>query len=155
MGYSARSGRALVAVIVALGLAAAACGDSTGTDAGGNAAGAGSTSVVTTSDTFDPAALPPGTLESWRNSTGLEIKADDVWATRIATACSEGVWEPDVAERLAKEYAAEDGATSEQLADTSYLESAAAGLWQVAVAACRDSFPPDALERGPNFHFSS
>ncbi|HEC08770.1 MAG TPA: hypothetical protein ENI86_04260 [Acidimicrobiales bacterium] len=144
-----------MAVIVALGLAAAACGDSTGTDAGENTAGTGSTSVVTTADTFDMAALPPGTLESWRNNTGLEIKPDDVWAKRIATACSEGVWEPDVAERLAKEYAAEDGATSEQLADTSYLESAAAGLWQVAVAACHDSFPPDTLERGPNFHFNS
>ncbi len=143
--------RSVLVPLVLMALLAAACGDTAPAPSGE----AGSTGGGSTTVTIDMASLAPGTLDSWRNNTGLETKSDEVWAQRLATACSEGVWKPDVARRLAEEYAAEDGATPEQLADVSYLESAASGLWLVAVGACRDRFPADALAAGPNFNFSS
>ncbi len=141
----------LIGWVVVVALLGAACGS----DAQTVVSEGSSTSSTAPLVTVDVSSFAPGTLESWRANTGLEVKPDDVWAERITTACSEGVWKPDVAERLARQYAAEDGATQEQLADRHYLEGAADGLWLVAVAGCHDSFPPDDLKRGPNFHFTS
>ena len=101
--------------------------------------------------------LPPGTIETWVNQTGL-TSAADVWPARIARACSEGVWEPSVAQSLAIEFIDEDGPADAYLSqpgndEISLQEEAAGALWTMAVQVCRDDFPQDALDAGPFFNF--
>ena len=70
---------------------------------------------------------------------------------RRERACTEGVWDRDVATQLAEEFIQEDLAVSVR-AEGSGPPSAGEGaqaLWIMAVNVCRDVFPDGAIEDGP------
>ncbi len=87
---------------------------------------------------------------TWVNTLGLAQTDAGVWRGRLATACVEGVWEPEVARRLAAEYIAEDLAVSIRAEGTGApdVHDAAQALWIMAIQVCRDSFPPGASPPG-------
>jgi hypothetical protein len=80
--------RKLIVVVVVLAICLASCSDSDEQD------------TVATPSTGDPATL-------WLNNTGLQSDAD--WGARATRSCDAGVWEPDPAVVIAKEFLAEDG----------------------------------------------
>ncbi len=85
------------------------------------------------------------------NSLGLAQTDPGVWRERLERACAEGVWERDVATRLAEEFIAEDLAVSVQgegLGPPS-VDGGAQALWIMAVNVCRDVFPDGEIEDGP------
>ena len=48
---------------------------------------------------------------NWANQLGLIQTDPTVWRDRLTDACTEGVWDPDVAFELADQYLAEDRET--------------------------------------------
>ncbi len=89
----------------------------------------------------------------WLNQVGLDQTDVTIWTERLRQACTQGVWDDDVALALAKQFVDQDQALS--LRDPSLGEAtateAATSLWIMAVQACRDEFPPGAIEGGPPF----
>ena len=91
-------------------------------------------------------------IGTWTNQLGLLQTDPDVWRPRLVRACTEGVWEPDVAVALAEEFIGEDMELSVRAGgDTPRVEEGAQALWSIAVNVCRDSFPADELQKGPPF----
>ena len=70
---------------------------------------------------------------------------------RLERACSEGVWERDVARQLAEEFIDEDLAKSVRAEGSGppTVEEGAQSLWMMAVNVCRDAFPDGEIEKGP------
>jgi hypothetical protein len=88
---------------------------------------------------------------TWVNQTGL-VRADTgVWRVRLGEACAQGVWNDDVALRLADLYVARDVELAmEGVEDGPKLrERAAEALWIMAVQVCGDDFPEGEIEEGP------
>lgn len=88
-------------------------------------------------------------IPNWPNLAGLGQVDPDVWAERLDRACAEGVWEDDVAWRLADEFIAEDLPYSVR-ADGTIPETgeAAQALWLMAVNYCRADFPAGEIADG-------
>jgi hypothetical protein len=125
-------------VLVAIGFAVVAGG------CGGNAAD--DPVGITSSD--EQLIQQSGT---WVNSLGLAQTDPGTWRTRLERACSEGVWDREVAMELATQFIEEDVAVSvraEGLGMPS-VEDGARALWTMAVNVCRDAFPVGAVEDGP------
>jgi len=91
-------------------------------------------------------------IPNWPNSVGLLQTDLDVWRQRLVRACTEGVWETEVAVALAGEFIDEDMVLSVRAGgDTPSVEMGASALWLMAVNVCRDSFPDGEIEEGPPF----
>lgn len=91
-------------------------------------------------------------IGTWTNQLGLSQTDPDVWRQGLVRACTEGVWEPDVAVALAEEFIDEDMVLSVRArGDTPRVEEGAQSLWLIAVNVCRDSFPDGEIEKGPPF----
>lgn len=88
---------------------------------------------------------------TWVNQTGLVEDDAAVWRQRLTEACDQGVWDDDVAERLADRYVDEDlGVAMEGVSDGEELrDRAAQALWIMAVQVCRNAFPAGEIEEGP------
>lgn len=100
---------------------------------------------------LDDARLAEAKL-TWRNQTGLD-SSTAVWQQRIESACSEGVWDTQVAVRLADDFLTID---SEGLGWSEIdIETAAKGaantIWVFALQSCHSEFPGEAVETGPPF----
>ncbi len=86
---------------------------------------------------------------TWVNQTGLGQLDPAVWAERLDRACAEGVWDDDVAYRLADEFIAEDLPLSIQDgAAAPPTGKAAQALWLMAVDYCRADFPAGEIDDG-------
>ena len=124
-------------VLVAVGaLVVAACGTSTDTDVN---------VVEIDEDWLEPA------ISIWINQVGLNQTDPEVWRNRLGLACNDGVWNEDVARRLAIQFIAADLALpgrAANLPDPTAGDGAHA-LWLMAVQVCRDEFPPGAIDQGP------
>lgn len=91
-------------------------------------------------------------MKLWWNQTGLLRDDPVVWVERLSEMCDEGVWDREVALALAEEYEAQDmpvsarsgGAVGPSVSDM------ASALTTMALTACRESFPPDALPGVPD-----
>ncbi|HVR33206.1 MAG TPA: hypothetical protein VMS74_10930, partial [Acidimicrobiia bacterium] len=88
---------------------------------------------------------------TWVNQLGLVQTDPNEWRDRLTDACTDGVWNPDVALDLADQYLAEDreafaGGDDAALPATT---EAATALWTMAAHVCRDSFPAGAIDAGP------
>ena len=91
-------------------------------------------------------------IQTWPNFVGLLQTDPDVWRQRLVRACTEGVWETEVAVALAEEFIGEDMVVSVRAGgDTPPVEMGAQALWLMAVNVCRDSFPDGEIEEGPPF----
>ena len=88
---------------------------------------------------------------TWVNGTGLVEDDPAVWRQRLTAACDQGVWEDDVAERLADRYVDEDlDVAMESVSDGPELrERAAQTLWIMSVQVCGDGFPEGEIDEGP------
>lgn len=87
---------------------------------------------------------------TWVNQLGLMQTDPNEWRDRLTDACTEGVWDPDVAFELADQYLAEDRETfAGDDAGLPATAEAADTLWTMAAQVCRDSFPAGAIDAGP------
>ena len=88
---------------------------------------------------------------NWANQLGLMQTDPNVWRGRLTDACTEGVWDPDVALDLADRYLAEDRETFTGGSDVAQPTTSAAAdaLWMMTVQVCRDSFPAGTIDAGP------
>lgn len=88
---------------------------------------------------------------TWVNQLGLMQTDPNLWRDRLADACTEGVWDPDVAFELADRYVTEDRETFAGGDDAALPAPAEAAdtLWTMAVQVCRDSFPAGTIDAGP------
>lgn len=88
---------------------------------------------------------------TWVNQLGLTQTDSNVWRDRLTAACTEGVWDPDVAFELADQYLVEDRETFAGVDDAAPPTTAEAAdtLWTMAVQVCRDAFPPGTIDAGP------
>ncbi|MBS1265017.1 MAG: hypothetical protein MAG471_00845 [Acidimicrobiaceae bacterium] len=113
--------------------------------------------LVATGCSFESPQVPPTTshvveaavdhaaeaaVVNWVNMTGLWSEAD-LWSIRLAELCETDPWEHETAERYAEQYLTEDGGSVDRLKDASTT------VWLNAITACRDRFPPEAIEKGP------
>ncbi len=124
-------------LIFGLVFLAAAC-DNRGIDAPG-------------SEISDEQLIPQ--ISTWVNLVGLAQPDPVVWRGRLERACTEGVWDRQVASQLAEEFIDEDLALSvlaPGLGPPS-VESGAQAIWTMAVNVCRDAFPAGEIEKGPPF----
>ena len=123
-----RRGNTIVLVLLALG---AACSESMSLDV--------------TDEELRPAVV------TWVNSTGLVEDDASIWRQRLTEACDQGVWDDDVAERLADRYVDEDLAVAmEGVSDGEELRGMAAqAIWIMAVQVCGDAYPEGEIEDGP------
>lgn len=92
----------------------------------------------------------------WVNMLGLNQVDSAVWRDRFDRMCDEGVWNTDVALRLAAEFIDFDlkAGVSIRVGDIGppLPENGADALWIMAFNTCRDRFPAEAIERGrPSF----
>lgn len=88
---------------------------------------------------------------TWVNQLGLAQTDPEVWRNRMERACTEGVWDVEVATGLAEEFIDEDLTVSvrdESLGPPLVGEGAEA-LWSMAVGVCGDAFPEGEIEKGP------
>ncbi len=90
-------------------------------------------------------------IVDWVNQTGLVRDDAEVWRARLGEACSQGVWDEDVAARLADLYVDQDIAVAMKgVEDGPELrDRAAQALWIMAVQVCADDFPAGEIEEGP------
>ncbi len=91
---------------------------------------------------------------TWINQLGLVQDDPIIWHTRLVEACTEGVWDPEVALSLADRYMSEDASLTADPDASSKgptTEEAANALWTMAVQSCRERFPEAALKEGPPF----
>lgn len=79
---------------------------------------------------------------NWVNTTGLWSEAD-LWSVRLTELCATDPWEHSTAKRYAEQYLTEDGGGADLVKDAS------TAVWLNALTACRDHFPPEAIEKGP------
>lgn len=88
---------------------------------------------------------------TWVNTTGLLEDDADLWRQRLSEACDQGVWDDDIAGRLADRYVDDDlDAAMEGVSDSEELRGRAAqALWIMAVQVCREDFPEGEIEQGP------
>lgn len=88
---------------------------------------------------------------TWVNQTGLVRDDAGVWRGRLGEACAQGVWDEDVAARLADLYVDQDIAVAmEGVEDGPELrDRAAQALWIMAVQVCGGDFPEGEIEEGP------
>ncbi len=120
------------AVLVAVGFILSACGDSSG---------------ARIEITDDELAIQ---IPNWPNQIGLGQTDVQVWRHRLQRSCAEGVWDHDVAERLAAEFIEEDLPLSLRGDDSvPDVVIGAQALWLMARNACGELFPPEAIEQGP------
>lgn len=91
------------------------------------------------------------TILTWVAGMGLIEDDPEIWRVRLSEACGQGVWDDDVAERLADRYVDEDlDVAMEGVSDgTELRERAAQTLWIMAVQVCPDEFPSGEIEQGP------
>ena len=103
----------------------------------------------TTLDLTDEELRP--TVANWVNMTGLNQDDTSVWRTRLTEACADGVWDDDVAHRLAEKYVSEDlDLALEGVQDSEVLrDDAAQALWLMARQVCPDDFPEGEIDDGP------
>jgi len=89
---------------------------------------------------------------TWINQLGLAQTDDTVWSRRLGMACTEGVWNPDVALRLAQQFIDEDLALSVRAAGRGKPTAAegAKSLWIMAAQVCPEAFPDGAIAAGPS-----
>ena len=88
---------------------------------------------------------------TWVNQLGLAQTDPDVWRKRMERACTEGVWDDDIAAGLAQEFIDEDLTVSvrdESLGPPTVGKGAEA-LWSIAVNVCCDVFQEGEIEKGP------
>ena len=90
---------------------------------------------------------------NWPNLLGISADGADLWRERLNRACTEGVWDHDVAFALASVFMNEDEAAGRSVrvlgAEEPTVENAALALWLTAVNVCREEFPPESIDRGP------
>lgn len=88
---------------------------------------------------------------NWVNQLGLMQIDPNVWRDRLTEACTEGVWDSDVAFELADRYLAADREAFAGADDTALPATveAADAVWTMAVQVCRDSFPAGTIDAGP------
>lgn len=86
---------------------------------------------------------------TWVNQVGLSQTDPTMWRERLTEACTEGVWDPEVASELADRYVTEDRTAFAGGDDVPATGDAAGALWTMAVQVCRDSFPAGAVHAGP------
>jgi len=89
-------------------------------------------------------------IPNWPNFIGLGQIDPDVWRQRLQRSCAEGVWDHEVAERLAAEFIQEDLPLSVR-GDDSVPETVAGAqaLWLMARNSCGELVPPGTIEKGP------
>lgn len=106
--------------------------------------------VITSNITADDGELKV-VAQNWVNSLGLTQPDPEVWRERLGIACAEGVWDRDVARRLAAEFIDEDLPLSRRVPDLGdpTADEGAIALWIMAAQVCREAFPPGAIETGP------
>ena len=94
--------------------------------------------------------LRPAVL-CWVNATGLVEDDADLWRRRLTEACDRGVWDDEVAKRLADQYVDEDlDVAMEGVSDSEEMRRRASqALWIMAVQVCREGFPDGEIEEGP------
>ncbi len=109
------------------------------------AACSGSAALDVTDEQLRPAVV------TWVNTTGLVEDDADLWRQRLAEACDQGVWDDDIAGRLADRYVDEDlDVAMEGVTEGEELRHRAAqALWIMAVQVCGDDFPEGEIEEGP------
>ncbi len=112
-------------------------------------AAAAACSESATLDVTDEELRP--TVVTWVNQTGLVRDDAAVWRVRLGEACTQGVWDEDVAARLADLYVDQDLVVAmEGVEDGPELRARAAqALWIMAVQVCGDDFPEGEIEEGP------
>ncbi len=112
--------------------------------------------------------LPPGTLDTWRNSTGLSLNMGEaLWVDRLDRVCKAAlgpdidspVWDHEAALALAEDFADEDGLRADLPPEShqQFLHAAAGALWIMIVqragpdapSVCWDRVPAEFLETGP------
>ena len=123
------------AVVLAVMIVVAGCGEDTGVDA-------------PPIDVSDEELAPQ--IATWVNMLGLAQTDPEVWRERLGRACTDGVWDPAVAIQLAAEFMDEDEAVSirGEGSETPTVEDGALALWLMAVNVCRDAFPDAEIEEG-------
>ena len=106
-------------------------------------------SAGTSLDVTDEELRP--VLLTWVNSTGLARDDAGAWRVRLGEACAQGVWDEDVAVRLADLYVDRDiDLAMEGVEDGPELrQRAAQALWIMTVQVCGDDFPDGEIEEGP------
>lgn len=106
-------------------------------------------SDAVTLDVTDEELRP--TIVTWVAGTGLIEDDPEIWRVRLGEACGQGVWDDDVARRLADRYVDEDlDVAMEGVSDGEELrERAAQTLWIMAVQVCGGDFPEGEIEEGP------
>ncbi len=75
------------------------------------------------------------------NMTGLRL-SDDEWRAIAERACAEGAWDWDTAASIG----ADLGVDEDRIAAGATPDTA---VWLIAMMACPDRFPQDAIDRGP------
>ena len=131
--------RHLICVLLfVLPLLVAGCGDSIGSE---------SPAIEMSDEQLVPQ------IGTWVNQLGLAQTDPVVWRQRLERACNEGVWEPEVARRLAEEFIEEDLVMSvrDEGSGLPPVEAGAQSLWIMAVNVCRDAFPEGEIEDGPPY----
>ncbi len=90
-------------------------------------------------------------IQTWLNQIGLAQFDPDLWTARLDLACEEGVWDDEVAGRLAAGFVLEDESVSVRSSDAGPVDqdAAAQALWIMAVNHCRGLFPEGEIEQGP------
>lgn len=88
---------------------------------------------------------------TWVNQLGLNQTDPTEWRDRLTEACTEGVWDSDVAYELADQYLVEDRDTFAGGDDVALPTTAEAAdtLWTMAMQVCRESFPAGTIDAGP------
>ncbi len=89
-------------------------------------------------------------IPNWPNMVGLGQVDPEIWTNRMNRACTEGVWDDDVARRLAEDFITED--LPHTLRDDGVrppTDEAAQALWLMAVNYCRADFPAGEIQDGP------
>lgn len=128
--------RPISLLILGLMMVTAGCGDSSGSE-------------PSKIEIADEQLIPQ--ISTWVNNLGLAQTDPVVWRQRLERACTEGVWEREVARRLAQEFINEDQVVSVRAEglDPPSVEDGAQSLWIMAVNVCRDLFPNGEIEDGP------
>ena len=90
-------------------------------------------------------------ISTWVNQLGLMQTDPVVWRQRLLRACTEGVWDHDVALRLAEDFIGQDLELSPGMegAKQPTVEVGAQTLWIMAVNVCADAFPEGTIQNGP------
>lgn len=90
---------------------------------------------------------------NWPNTVGISADDADLWRERLNRACTDGVWDHDVASVFGEEFMTEDENAGLSIgsagSEEPTVEHAAQALWLTAVNVCRDQFPPESIDKGP------